>query len=102
VKAGDKFRYGGQTYRATANATGEFNAYIRCYNDATGSDTEIIVPHGNIVTMLSVVPEDVREVTIKWDNDTVTKTTVKPPELVPYLANLPMERIKHIEVAERE
>lgn len=52
VKAGDKFRYQGQTYRATADATGEFNAYIPCYNDATGTDTYIIVGHGNNVEIL--------------------------------------------------
>lgn len=52
IKAGDKFRYGGQTYRATADATGEFSAYVRCFNDTTGMDTEIIVQHGNSVEII--------------------------------------------------
>lgn len=46
IKAGDKFVYAGVTYRATADATGEFNAYVRCYNDLLGSDTEIVIRHG--------------------------------------------------------
>ena len=52
IKAGDKFQYGGMIYRATADATGEFNAYVRCYHDLTGTDTEIIVRHGDGVEML--------------------------------------------------
>lgn len=52
IKAGDKFVYGGISYRATADATGEFNAYVRCYNDRLGADTEIIIRHGASVEII--------------------------------------------------
>lgn len=37
-------------YRATQDAYGEFNACIPC-NDSKGHLTEIVVPHGNMVTL---------------------------------------------------
>lgn len=51
VKAGDKFSYQGIKYRATKNATGEFNAYIKVYDDNTGADSEIVIPHSSIVLL---------------------------------------------------
>ena len=50
VTTGQVFRYHGQFYRATANARGEFNAYIECKNYKEQS-TEIYVPHGATVTL---------------------------------------------------
>lgn len=49
IKAGDKFQYGGDTYRATQNATGEFNTYVKVYNNRTGADSEIFIPSGTMV-----------------------------------------------------
>ena len=46
IKAGDKFNYGGFTYEATGDATGEFNAYVPVINEHTGLTGEIIIPHG--------------------------------------------------------
>ena len=50
VLEGDLFRYGGYYYRALADAHGEFNAYISV-NDHRGENTEIIVRHGDRVTV---------------------------------------------------
>lgn len=49
LKAGDKFQYGGRTYRATQNPTGEFATYIKVYDDQTGADSEIYLPSGAVV-----------------------------------------------------
>lgn len=51
IKAGDRFTYGGNTYTATADATGEFNAYIEAISEATGQPTTVVIAHGNNPTM---------------------------------------------------
>lgn len=48
IKQGDLFRYRGYTYRATANATGEFNTYVKVL-DTEDRPSEIILPSGSVV-----------------------------------------------------
>ena len=50
VKEGQVFRYSYYYYRAISDAHGEFNAYIPV-NDHRGENTEIVVAHGNTVTL---------------------------------------------------
>ena len=54
IKEGDVFRITTNGiryfYRATQDAYGEFNAYIPC-NNAKGELTEVLIPHGNSVTL---------------------------------------------------
>jgi hypothetical protein len=53
VKRGDKFHYGGNTYEAAADARGESNAYISVVDSRSpGGASDIIVRHGNTVTLL--------------------------------------------------
>lgn len=50
--AGDRFRYGGITYRALGLPRGEFNAYVNAFNELTRTRGEIIVRHGDRVQIV--------------------------------------------------
>lgn len=57
IKAGQTFDYAGDRYTATADATGEFNTYVRCTNHRTGTEGEIVIRHGNTVTPVEKTAE---------------------------------------------
>lgn len=47
---GQHFRYAGYYYQATADPTGEFNAYVQVLN-YRGDPSEIVIRHGDFVTL---------------------------------------------------
>lgn len=58
VKKGQKFSYAGDVYEAAGDAHGEFNAYVPVVDSRTKSGvSEIIVLHGNSVTLLDELVE---------------------------------------------
>jgi hypothetical protein len=74
VKAGDTFTYCGETYTATANATGEFNAYIKV---TRGGGGEIRIPHGDTVTKLAVQELTMKIQPVEWMGRTVYRAYYK-------------------------
>lgn len=75
VKAGDKFTYAGETYWATQDAVGEFDAYIRVYTDRDGVDSEIVIPNGLDVDIF-VAPDMNPEIRLRPDSRDPAETHV--------------------------